>query len=484
MHYLDLLRRLHETLQPESYLEIGVDWGESLLLSRSRTIAIDPAPKPPPASLLGKPGMLLAVCTSDDFFAQYQREALLGAARLDFAFIDGLHQFTQVVRDLEHVERWGHRDTVIAIHDVLPRNAWEATHTFHDGFWAGDVWRIVPFLREHRPNLRCWLTAADPTGMLIVTNLDPAHPGMSEVAEAVDCAFPGPGAEYDQAVEAFIASAAPKPAEEVVRLLTPVRIDAPWQYDTKWGMRLIAERAWRPVLEVAATGDAAGRFDLGMAACLRLINAHWLPAGVREEAYQHLGHYARPLSTLYPDVAVKAPLPSERERGWGEGTRWAKGIPGGAPFAINGDTYLLTNWEPTEILRLDPETGEASRTSLRPAPRLAERFRNTSPGVAVPDGWLFLVNEGEPSEQDRPGFARFVFLRAADFRVTAVSPHFWLTAPGEDTVAGLTLDGEHLLAAFISGDNLIAAAIPLAGVLRGLISLPSPGHSLSAPTGT
>lgn len=471
MHYLDLLRRLHDTLQPETYLEIGVDWGESLALSRSRTIAIDPAPKPPPASLLGKPGMLLAVCTSDDFFVRYQREALLGAARLDFAFIDGLHQFTQVVRDLEHVERWSHRDTVIAIHDVLPRNAWEATHDFHDGFWAGDVWRIVPFLREHRPDLRCWLTAADPTGMLIVTNLDPAHPGMSEASASVDRAFPGPGSAYARQVEAFIASAAPRPAAEVLRLLAPGAIDAPWEYDTKWGMRLIAERSWRPVLELAATAADVGRVDLGTAACLRLINAHWLPAGVREEAYQHLSRYARPLTTVYPDVALKAPLPSERERGGGEG----------APFTIDDVLHLLTNWEPTEIYRLDPASGAATRISLRPAPRLAERFRHASPGVPVPDGWLFLVNEGDPAEQDMPGFARVVFLRGADMRVTAVSPHFWLTAPGADVVADLTRGDDHLHATFTAGDDRVLAEIPLCAVLRGLIPLPSAGSALALP---
>ena len=164
MHYLELLRRLHEELQPAGYLEIGVDMGDSLGLSRARSVAIDPAPKPRPASLLGKPGLLLYVGTSDDFFREQTRETALVDAPLDLAFIDGPHEFTQVVRDLENIERWSHPGTVVAIHDVLPRTVWEAALTFHEGDWTGDVWRIVPFLREHRPDVRLWLTQAEPTG--------------------------------------------------------------------------------------------------------------------------------------------------------------------------------------------------------------------------------------------------------------------------------------------------------------------------------
>jgi hypothetical protein len=190
MHYLDVLRRLHEELHPAGYLEIGVDWGDSLQLSRARSVAIDPAPKPRPESLLGKPALLLYVGTSDDFFREHQQDAIFLGVPLDFAFIDGLHEFPQVVRDLENVERWGHHDTVVAIHDVLPRNAWEAARDFHDGFWTGDVWRIVPFLRQHRPDLRLWLTEADPTGVLLISGLDPAHPGMAHLAEAQAAAFP------------------------------------------------------------------------------------------------------------------------------------------------------------------------------------------------------------------------------------------------------------------------------------------------------
>jgi hypothetical protein len=304
MHYLELLRRLHDELQPAGYLEIGVDWGDSLGLSRARSVAIDPAPKPRPESLLGKPGLLLYVGASDDFFREHTRETTLLDAPLDLAFIDGLHEFAQVVRDLEHVERWGHPGTVVAIHDVLPRNAWEAAHVFHDGFWTGDVWRIVPFLREHRSDLRLWLTEAEPSGMLIVSGLDPTHPGMGRLAEAADAAFPPAGPEYDRLAEAFIADAVAVPAEEVLRALgLGRRLEQDWVYEKKWGMRLVAESSWRPLLEAAAALPQTDQHRDGLRACLRLIGAHWLPEGVREEAYDHLSAYAAPLTTLWPEAS-------------------------------------------------------------------------------------------------------------------------------------------------------------------------------------
>ncbi len=304
MHYLELLRRLHEELQPAGYLEIGVDWGDSLGLSRARSVAIDPAPKPRPETLLGKPGLVIYVGTSDDFFREHERETMLRDAPLDLVFIDGLHEFAQVVRDLENVERWGHPGTVVAIHDVLPRNAWEAAPAFHDGFWTGDVWRIIPFLRDHRPDLRLWLTEAEPTGMLIVTGLDPAHPGMAHLAEAEDAASPPAGPEYDGLVDAFIAEADAVPAEEVVRALgLERRLERDWEYETKWGMRVVAESSWKPLLDAAAALPHTNQHREGLRACLRLIGAHWLPDGVREQAYGHLGSYTDPLTTLWPEAS-------------------------------------------------------------------------------------------------------------------------------------------------------------------------------------
>jgi hypothetical protein len=584
MRYLDLLRRLHEELQPAGYLEIGVDWGDSLGLSRARSVAIDPAPRPRPESLLGKPGLVIYVGTSDDFFREHERETMLRDAPLNLVFIDGLHEFAQVVRDLENVERWGHPGTVVAIHDVLPRNAWEAAPAFHDGFWTGDVWRIIPFLREHRPDLRLRLTEADPTGMLIVTGLDPAHPGMAHLAEAEDAVSPPAGPDYDRLVEGFIADAVAEPAEEVIRALgVERRLEWDWEYETKWGMRVVAESSWRPLLDAAAAWPHTNQHRAGLRACLRLIGAHWLPEGVREQAYGHLGSYADSLTTLWPEASwqpltipgdtisnmrspgpvaladglvVTVETPAEREEtSWVllaldhdlhlrevtpliAGTRAAtaplaiermhpvlhdgrlhalitlcdrtargvaqtglvtvqdgalrdlrllsgqangRHVTPWAPVLVGDNLRAVSWWEPTETQQIDAATGETRRASLRPAPRLAERFTGASGGVSVPGGWLFLVNEpATPTGDDGMVFARFVFMRS-DFVVTAVSPHFWVTVRGEDEASGLTRCGENLIAGFTSrGREAALARIHVAAVLGSLLPVASPGLSVDA----
>ena len=96
--YRELLARFHETLRPESYLEIGVRCGDSLRLARpgTPTVAIDPRPQiehPIDARVRLYP------ISSDGFFRQYELLAELGTPRLGLAFIDGLHTFEQVLRD-------------------------------------------------------------------------------------------------------------------------------------------------------------------------------------------------------------------------------------------------------------------------------------------------------------------------------------------------------------------------------------------------
>jgi hypothetical protein len=213
MHYLELLDRLHAALQPGVYLEIGVDLGTSLALSRSRSVAIDPAPQLQPEALEGKPWVKLYQQASDEFFQTHNPDAVLEGYPLDFAFIDGLHEFAQVVRDLENVERWGHARTVAVIHDVIPDNAWTASRDFHEGGWTGDVWRIVPFLGEHRPDLDCRLIDVAPTGVFVVTNLNPDHSGMAETAAALDRDFPPDGPEYEALLNAYLAAVSPLPPE-------------------------------------------------------------------------------------------------------------------------------------------------------------------------------------------------------------------------------------------------------------------------------
>jgi hypothetical protein len=221
MDYVEMLERLHAAIQPEVYLEIGVDYGRSLVVSRSRTVAIDPHARLSPAVFFNKPWVKVFRMASDDFFQSEMPAATLEGHRLDLAFIDGLHEFTQVVRDLENVERWAHSGTIVVIDDVLPRNTHEASLAWHEGAWTGDVWRVVPFLREHRPDLRCSLVNVWEAGALIVSELNPDHPGMADQALALNRDFAGDGPEYERMVNAWIADSRPVSAELALGALFP-----------------------------------------------------------------------------------------------------------------------------------------------------------------------------------------------------------------------------------------------------------------------
>ena len=221
MDYLELLDRLHAALAPSAYLEIGVDLGLSLAISRARSVAIDPNPRPSAEAMLGKPWVKLFRTTSDAFFREHARDATLEAQALDLVFIDGLHEFAQVVRDFENVERWSHPGTVVVIHDVLPVNAWQATRLQHGGSWTGDVWRIVPFLQRYRPDLRCFLIDVWETGVLVVTDLSPGHSSVADAAAALDRTFPPDGPDYEDLVERWLADAKPLPPESLLTALYP-----------------------------------------------------------------------------------------------------------------------------------------------------------------------------------------------------------------------------------------------------------------------
>ena len=179
--YRDVLRRLHELVRPRSYLEIGVETGATLAFAHAaeRALGIDPD-----ASKLRRE--LLPACarvfheTSDAFFVRQSREQALGAARLDLAFIDGMHLFEFALRDFIHVEAWSDPNGVVVLHDCLPIFPLCASRERQTKFWVGDVWKVVSILREYRPDLRIKLVATAPSGLCVVRGLNPKSQVLAE----------------------------------------------------------------------------------------------------------------------------------------------------------------------------------------------------------------------------------------------------------------------------------------------------------------
>src|SRR3954453_628865 len=172
MPYLEFLKRLHAALRPATYLEIGIRAGDSLALSRSRSIGIDPefAVKCPITC-----DVSLFRTTSDEYFARPEPLAPFHGAPADLAFIDGLHLFEFALRDFINVERCSSPSSVVVFDDIFPRKIDEAARDRHTRVWTGDVYKIVEVLRQYRPDLTLLLVDTGPTGLLLRMGLDPEN---------------------------------------------------------------------------------------------------------------------------------------------------------------------------------------------------------------------------------------------------------------------------------------------------------------------
>jgi hypothetical protein len=179
--YQDFLARLHAALTPRSYLEIGVARGKTLRYARCAVVAVDPELQLRHGLMIERPAAHLVRATSDEFFARYDLRALLPDG-VDLAFLDGMHLFEFLLRDIANTERFAQAGSVIALHDCCPINV-EMTEREHRAdaradrrrrqWWTGDVWKVLPILREYRPDIRLHVLDCPPTGLVLLTRLDP-----------------------------------------------------------------------------------------------------------------------------------------------------------------------------------------------------------------------------------------------------------------------------------------------------------------------
>lgn len=187
--YVHWLERLHTALRPRIYLEIGVETGRTLRLAQPPTIAIGIDPSPDPQATDGaSTETRMHLMTSQAFFAS--AEALAGLpGPVDLAFIDGDHGLASVLHDFMQVEAISHPDGVIVLHDTWPLNSLTAARTRETGFYTGDCWKLLPCLRTIRPDLHIVTIATPPTGLTVLTRLDPASTLLRERFQAIIDAF-------------------------------------------------------------------------------------------------------------------------------------------------------------------------------------------------------------------------------------------------------------------------------------------------------
>jgi protein O-GlcNAc transferase len=189
--YTQVLERLHGVLLPKTYVEIGVETGATLALARCASIGVDPRFQFGDIELVrrmaAKPRLLLYQMPSDEFFAGHHPAQLLGAP-IELAFLDGMHRCEYLLRDFLNLERHCRREAVIALHDCLPLEApmaerepnAPAIEPRRQRMWTGDVWRTALLLKRRRTDLRMVVLDAAPTGLVLITGLDPNNRFLSE----------------------------------------------------------------------------------------------------------------------------------------------------------------------------------------------------------------------------------------------------------------------------------------------------------------
>lgn len=187
--YFALLERIFAHLRPRTYAEIGVHAGRSLgrVPAATRSIGIDPEP------IVADPGVEKASkifrLTSDDFFERHDLRDELGGLPLDMAFIDGMHLFEFALRDFINLERYSTPNSIILVHDVYPAKRVHAQRERETEAWSGDVWKLIPCLREQRPELRVAAIDIRPAGMGIITGLDPESTVLSDSYDEIEARY-------------------------------------------------------------------------------------------------------------------------------------------------------------------------------------------------------------------------------------------------------------------------------------------------------
>ncbi len=184
IRYLRMLGRMHLALQPKWYLEVGTFTGRSLSKVDCNFVAVDPAFRlKAPLAHPNARQMHLFQQTSDDFFAS--GFAARNEIAFDFAFLDGLHHFEVLLRDVMNAERLMASGGVIALHDCCPSSVEMTVRDQISGAWTGDVWKTLLILLRHRPDLEIHVAKAAPTGLVVIRGLDPTSTVLSDSYEAL-----------------------------------------------------------------------------------------------------------------------------------------------------------------------------------------------------------------------------------------------------------------------------------------------------------
>ncbi|MDC1155438.1 class I SAM-dependent methyltransferase [Candidatus Pelagibacter sp.] len=122
---LEIVQNIIKKKNYKNYLEIGC-FDDELFnhIQCENKIGVDPVS-----------GGTIRV-TSDQFFKNNKEN-------FDCIFIDGLHEYTQVKKDIANSLKFLSQDGIILLHDCLPNNYYEQATPRCQWIWNGDVWKAI-----------------------------------------------------------------------------------------------------------------------------------------------------------------------------------------------------------------------------------------------------------------------------------------------------------------------------------------------------
>ncbi len=122
---LEIVQNIIVKKKLKKYLEIGCFDDELFnYIKCEKKIGVDPV----------SGGTIRA--TSDQFFKDNKE-------KFDCIFIDGLHEYQQVKKDIINSLRFLDEGGVILLHDCLPNNYYEQAIPRCQWIWNGDVWKAI-----------------------------------------------------------------------------------------------------------------------------------------------------------------------------------------------------------------------------------------------------------------------------------------------------------------------------------------------------
>ena len=127
----DLIKKIIKEKKFNSYLEIGCDDDYSFSqIEVEKKIGVDPYSG---GNYKG---------TSDEFF-------LKNSECFDCIFIDGLHEYDQVYKDIINSLKFLNEGGIILLHDCLPASVHQQAVPRYKKIWNGDVWKAIVNIRTN-----------------------------------------------------------------------------------------------------------------------------------------------------------------------------------------------------------------------------------------------------------------------------------------------------------------------------------------------